>query len=209
MNFGPLYLHFKAAPWPWGAFNQIHFIVTYPFFFTVGVWAGVHFERISHFLRQNARWAVLLSLLGVTIMEGHYLWAVLSSKASVPVAMAVLQPSMILASVSMVVLLLVLGMRFFEKEPGRYSRAFRRVIVSISETSLGIFLVHVIFLRTFFKDLVPHWTAPPLLQMVVLWPSRSVPATSSSGSSWPFREQVFWSGIGPRRASPSAAVRET
>lgn len=165
---GPVSLHPQGASWPWGAAQVSRFLLTYPFFFVLGAWAGLNLEKILGVLRRHSRLAITLSVLAIALMEGRYLYTALVLK-DFRAAVNVLQPSMIFDSVAMVLLLFMAGTALFERFEGLGGRLLRRIVLGVSEASFGIFFAHVIFLRAFSKSVLPHWHASPLIHALGLW----------------------------------------
>lgn len=165
----PLALYPVRSGWRWGAAHQGHFLAAYVFFFVLGAWAGLHLREVTAFLRRRALWVGGLSVGAFLLMEGHYFLSAVILKIPVQAASAVLQPVMVPYSVAAVALLWMAGTRLFDHRPGAGRRLGQKIVVSVSEASFGIFLVHVMLLRTAFLRLTPGLIPSPAWRMAALW----------------------------------------
>jgi peptidoglycan/LPS O-acetylase OafA/YrhL len=113
---------------------------SYQFFFILGGFAGIYMEAIKIKLQTWGRYMPLLAGTGLLILIGSYFIQVNLLHMSSSQATDVLQPSVVLYSISMIILSGWMAIRWAQH------RAWQRAVTLIAESSFGIYFVHVLFL---------------------------------------------------------------
>lgn len=164
---GPLSIHPYHTWWPFGAFYQSHFVLTYLFYFVLGAWTALNLGKVMAFLRTHRRPLVLVGVGTALVLEVHYVLALVLYRQPAGAAASVLQPVMILYSAGVVLLSYLLAIALARE--GRVRRFTRTVMKKFADASFGIYLSHALFLSLFLNhiDRDAHW--PVLVLMVLSW----------------------------------------
>ncbi len=164
---GPANVHPAGTLWPFGSFYQSHFVMTYIFFFVLGMWAAFYLDEITAFMKRYRRilsWSVLAMAL---VLEGRYVIGINLTHESYASVTTVLQPIMIPYSVAIIVgsYLVPFALDAWGRVGRRITAGFKR----FADNSFGIYLMHVFFISLFLKQVDPRVQMPLPLLMLVTW----------------------------------------
>ena len=146
-------------------------IFTYQFYFVLGAFAAVYMEQATAFLKRFGRYLPVLFVAGLGLYGAYYYMQLHTFHETIGQATSVLQPSVALYSIVIIPFFSWIAMLWAKK---RY--AYKLVSI-ISDTSFGIYFVHVLvlsFIAAFILPIMSHMLPVPLTDITVLLMAFSV-----------------------------------
>lgn len=137
--------------------DRIAFV--YQFFFFLGAYTAIYFDRVSFFLKKYGKWVFGSFFISLVLYSAYYYYQLNQLNLSIWRATTVLQPSVALYSIVVIAFVGWLSLLWAQK------RQFYSLIHVLSETSFGIYFVHVLFLSWTTKYILPLF--PNSLSFVV------------------------------------------
>ncbi len=136
---------------------QDRIFLTYQFFFIFGAFAAIYMQESYHFLKKYGRFFPLALALTL-IPYALYYYHVLDLRGDIFYATSVIQPSVVIYSIIIIA--------FFSWAATIWAKKLKAywLIKIISDTSFGIYFVHVFILALIIKYLLPVFSnSAPLL----------------------------------------------
>jgi surface polysaccharide O-acyltransferase-like enzyme len=141
---------------------QDRFFLTYQFFFIFGSVVAVYMDSAYKWLQKYGRFLPYVFVVSLAVYA-VYFYHQLDIKESLSYALGVLQPSVVIYSIVLIVFFSWLAIIWAKKK-----RAFT-LIKGISDTSFGIFFVHVMILNFIVQHIFPTIpTSIPILERIIL-----------------------------------------
>lgn len=132
---------------------QDRIFLIYQFFFVLGSFAAMYMDATRRFLKKYG-WYIPLGVIASLIGYTMYYYAQLNQfHLSMNLATSVLQPSVVLYSTVIIVFFAWVALHWEKRRKGY------KLIKIISDTSFGIYFVHVLVLSLISQDLLPHVSA--------------------------------------------------
>lgn len=128
--------------------------LVYGFFFLLGGISAVYFESARRLLVRYASYIPVLFASAITLYSLHYFYQFTVQKIPIMRAAGALQPSVVLYSIAVIIFFMWIATRWAEK------RRLHTIVHTISNTSFGIFFVHVLALdltRSYFLPIIPSF----------------------------------------------------
>lgn len=144
---------------------QDRFFFIYEFFFILGGFAAVYMDSIRRFLMIRGKYIASIFVIGLALYALYYYHQVNHLHYSLWHATSVLQPSVVLYSTIVIAFIAWISLLWERK------RKFYPLIKVISDTSFGIYLMHVLMLTyvvKYFLPLLPSVIPVPVKDITVL-----------------------------------------
>jgi len=141
---------------------QDRFFLSYQFFLFFGAFVAIYMNTAYKFIK---RYGVFFSysVIFALLCFSYYFFHQLHEKESFTYAMSVLQPSVILFSIVIIFFFSWLAVVWSK------NKSMFRLIKAISDTSFGIFFVHVAILTYLIKNILPQLPSDmPILEKIIL-----------------------------------------
>lgn len=132
------------------SYYQDRVLIVYQFFFVFGSFAAIYMNEVRSFIKRHVKSAVLLFIGSLTLYTAYYFYQIGILDMPINLATSVLQPSVVLYSIFVILFLCILAILWDKK------RYFYKLVNIISNSSFGIYFVHVFFLSVITKNLLPH-----------------------------------------------------
>jgi surface polysaccharide O-acyltransferase-like enzyme len=136
--------------------------ITYQFFFFFGSIVAIYINDIYRWIKQNGKYFPPIFLI-VFCFYSFYFYYQLAEKESLDYALSVIQPSVVIYS--------TIAISFFSWIAVLWAKKKKMfaVIKTISDTSFGIFFVHVMILTYIAQNILPMLSStiiPPFLKII-------------------------------------------
>jgi|GEM_PF-1018169 len=144
---------------------QDRVIVTYQFFFILGAFAAIYMNKAQAFLIKHRWFAPVLAILAIILYIIYYYLQLNIFGDSITYATSVLQPSVVMYSVVAIIFFCWLAMIWSKQQIGY------KLVKVVSDTSFGIYFVHVIaltFIAAYLLPIVPKTVPVPITDISVL-----------------------------------------
>lgn len=128
---------------------QDRIVFVYQFFFVLGSFAAVYMSYARTFILQYGRWLLAFFVGGVILYSLYYYTQLNMMHLSIQTATTVLQPSVVLYSIVIIFFFMWLATLWSEKVP------WYKLIKLISDTSFGIYFVHVLIISLTMQFVLP------------------------------------------------------
>jgi peptidoglycan/LPS O-acetylase OafA/YrhL len=199
----------SVFPSGWAARIDSHLpsvVLTYQFYFLLGVVAALHFDRVSAFLLAHGREIFVAFLLALGAFWFNFALSVWVGGNSADYGIAVLQPEMVPYSVVVLAFLGYLACRW--APPARRGEAPTKPRASglwhtLADATFGVYLIHPVFLTpalAYVAPALPSALPAPLRVALLLLP---VAALSVGASVLLLRTPVLSALVGRPSALPS------
>jgi peptidoglycan/LPS O-acetylase OafA/YrhL len=141
--------------WQGFAEFQNRFVLVYQFYFVLGGFTALYFQRVRAFLLRHGRLIAASFLLVLAALWLHFFIQVNIYHESIGYATSVLQPAMVFYSVAIIFFALWLTARWAsktgaDKRPHGYH--FWQVL---SDSSFGVYLIHALLITALLRWIVP------------------------------------------------------
>lgn len=129
---------------------QDRLFTSYQFFFVLGSFVAIYLNKCYSFLKKNGFYSLILFGITIICYSLYYFHQLkINDKESISYTISVLQPSVIFYSIVIITFFSWLSILWVKK------KRFFSLIKKISDTSFGIFFVHVMILNYITKSLLP------------------------------------------------------
>lgn len=147
LQIGPL----SKAPFVVNFILPYHdrFFLTYQFFFIFGSFTAIYLDKIYTWFKKYGHILPIVFII-ILVFYVYYFIHELNIKYSMTYALSVLQPSVVIYSIITILFLFWLSILWNKKKP-----AFK-FIKSVSDTSFGIFFVHIMIINQVIKPFLPQ-----------------------------------------------------
>ena len=141
---------------------QDRFFLTYQFFFFFGAFVAIYMNTAYNFVKKYGRFFSYFAIFALLCFS-YYFFYQLHGKNSLVYALSVLQPSVVLFSTVIIFFFSWLSIKWAE------NKSMFRLIKAISDTSFGIFFVHVAILTYLIKQILPLLPFDmPIIEKIIL-----------------------------------------
>jgi peptidoglycan/LPS O-acetylase OafA/YrhL len=154
----------------------------YIFYFTLGGMTAIYYRQVSDFLLRHSRVVGCSFLLGLAILGFHFIYQVRIEGVSLGYATSVLQPVLIIYSLSAIVFLFWLASIWARRRKADGKPRGYRFWHVMSDASFGIYLMHPIFLGralAWVQPILPVGT-PVAVRELLVWLIAAGGATAAS-----------------------------
>lgn len=138
----------KSKAWDLLFEFQNRIVLIYQFFFFFGGFTAIYEEKVRQILTMYGRFIPYVFLAIFTVYTVLSFWQI-QTYSSVSYATSVLQPSVVLYSIAVICLFFWLSFLWAKKRHGY------RLVKTISDTSFGVYLVHVMIISLTMRYLLP------------------------------------------------------
>jgi surface polysaccharide O-acyltransferase-like enzyme len=179
-------LQYGSAPSGWAGqlwSRSYELLPTYAVYVLAGCYAALHFDRVAAFVARHGR--ALLVAAGAGLAAAEAVYALQLGSDPPRVAAAVLQPMMMVASLSALLVLVVVCQRWIAG-----ARSGRRLIEQASDVSFGVYLAHPLVLTLLL--MVPAIASRTATRAGTRRPSRPRPSERASSPSSPGAPRCRW-----------------
>ena len=133
-------------------YYQDRVILLYQFFFILGAFAAIYMDRVRASLRKSGLLLTFVFLAGIISYAAYYYTQIEKYGYSIDRATTVLQPSVVLYSLVVIIFVSWLAILWASK------RRLYKLVGTISDTSFGIYFVHVLVLTYVIQLLLPIYS---------------------------------------------------
>lgn len=144
------------------------FALTYQLYFVMGGLLALNLPRVKAFVARSGKWLIVSAVVGLAILDGHYLYDTLVLHGVPSLSVAVLQPAMAPYSIGAIGFLYWLVLTTTERAKRRGAVRARSVWHALSDSAFGVYLVHPLFLTACLLWLVPLIRSWPTAVVVSL-----------------------------------------
>jgi hypothetical protein len=137
-------------------------ILTYQFFFIFGAFAALNLTKIYEWFKKFGKYIPVAFLLSFCL---YYWYSASEVIRSIDYASTVLQPSVVLYTITAIIFFMYLSTLWVKKRKGF------KLIKIISDTSFGVFFVHILVLSytsTYLLPILPSFIPIPIQMILVI-----------------------------------------
>jgi peptidoglycan/LPS O-acetylase OafA/YrhL len=161
----------RSSFWSFVNQYQASFLLTYQFYFILGGLAAIYVQQARAFLLRHGRLVALGFIVALLGLWAHFFLQITVLHETMSNAVSVLQPGMVPFSLAVIVCFSWLAARWAQRVDKDGHPKGYRLWGMLSDTSFGVYLVHVLILVALLHTLLPAMPGfwPVALRVFVIW----------------------------------------